>query len=237
MADVGTLGLLSALVMKPALCELADAFSRTTGHALTIGYDAAGAIGDRIRKGEVFDAAIVQRRVLEALAQEGTIATSSMATLAQSGLAVAVRKGAPRPTIEPVDALKQSLLAAGSIAYPNPAMGHASGLQFQEVVEQMGIGHSVRSKTKFMKGTLADFAQRDEAEIAITQPMEILAAPSYDLVGWLPPELQDEVGFTWAAGVSANAREPDAARALIEFLSSPAAAAVIKAKGMVPEAE
>jgi len=66
------------------------------------------------------------------------------------------------------------------------------------------------------------------------QPMDILATPSYDLVGWLPDELQDYNAFTWAAGVTANAKEPDAAKALIQFLSSSTAAAVIKKRGMEP---
>lgn len=233
--SAGTISLLSALVMKPVLSGLAEAFTRETGQVVAITYDSAGAIVDRLRKGEVVDAAIVQRRVLEALAQEGRVALGSTVTLARSGIAVAVRKGAPKPAIEPIDALKRSLLAAKSIAYPDPAIGHASGLQFQRVIERLEIARQVNSKTKFMEGALASFALRDEAEIAITQPMEILAAPAYTLVGWLPQELQDDENFTWAVGVTTNAREPDAARALVRFLCSPAAAAAIEARGMVPE--
>jgi molybdate transport system substrate-binding protein len=85
-----------------------------------------------------------------------------------------------------------------------------------------------------MEGTVAEFAAHDSAEIVISQPMEILATPGYELLGWLPEALQDRERFTWALGVTANAKEPDAARALIRFLSSPAVATVIKAKGMEP---
>lgn len=142
--------------------------------------------------------------------------------------------GAPRPAVDSPDALKRTLLAAGSVAYPDPARGHASGIHFERVVEQLGIASAVRAKAKLFNGTFVDFAAVDEAELAVTQPMEILAAPGYELAGWLPPELQDEEGFTWAAGMDVNAKESEAAAALIRFLSSPAAAAAIKAKGMMP---
>jgi len=84
-----------------------------------------------------------------------------------------------------------------------------------------------------MEGTGAEFAARDSAEIIVTEPMEILAMPGYELVGWLPEELQNREGFMWALGITADAKDPEAARTLIRF-SSPAAAAVIKAKGMEP---
>lgn len=235
MASTGSVNLLSALVMKPALSELADAFSHRTGQTLTIIYDAAVPIRDRIRNGEAFDATIVQRQVLEMLAQEGAIEPDSVITLARSGIAMAAHTGKPKPATKPVEALKQTLLAATSIAYPDPAIGHASGLQFQEVIERLGISDTIRPKAKLMTGTLADFAMQDEAEIAITQPMEILATPGYELVGWLPPELQDAKKFTWGAGVTTNSKEPDTARALVRFLSSPAATSVIESWGMVPD--
>lgn len=228
--------LLCALVLKPALAELAEEFTRATGRGLTVAYDSARAIRDRVGGSEACDVAIVQKPAMEALLRDGRIAPGSIVTLARSGVAAAVRKGAPKPVIDSVEAFKRALLAARSVAYPDPALGHASGVHFLGVIERLGVAPAVIAKAKLMKGTLADFAAEDEAEIAITQPMEILAARGYDLIGWLPPELQDEEGFTWAAGVSANAKEADGARALIRFLVSPAAARAIAAKGMVPAA-
>jgi molybdate transport system substrate-binding protein len=220
--------------MKPAFDDLADAFVRATGHALAIDYDSAGAIQRRVQKGDVCDAVVIQKPAIEALQRQGKIAPGSIVVLARSGIAVAVRKGAPKPAVDSPDALKRTLLAARSIAYPDPARGHASGIHFERVLEQLGIAPTVRAKAKLFDSTFVDFAAGDEAEIAVTQPMEILAAPGYELAGWLPPELQDEEGFTWAAGVDANAKEPEAATTLIRFLSSPAAAAAIEAKGMMP---
>ena len=114
------------------------------------------------------------------------------------------------------------------------ARAGCEGIHFLGVIRQLGIVEQVNSKAKLMEGSVAEFAARDSADIVISQPMEILAAPAYELVGWLPEELQDREKFTWAAGITANAKEPDAARALIRFLTSPEAEAVIKKKGMEP---
>lgn len=228
--------LLSALIMKPALEELAGELERATGGTLAIGYDSAGAVRKRVADAEPADAALIQRRALEALVDEGRIGRGTVVTLARSGLALAVRRGAPKPDIGSVAAFKRALLAAESIAYPDPALGHAGGEHFRDLLEKLELTAEVNAKAKLIKTTLPDFAAEDKASIVVIQPMEILAAPSYDLVGWLPAELQDDEKFTWAAGVTANANDPQAAKALIQYLSSPAAAAVIKRRGMEPVA-
>jgi molybdate transport system substrate-binding protein len=233
-AQAGEVKLLSALVMKPALTELTGNFERSSGHKLTITYDSAGAVAKRIQSGETADAAIIQKPTVEALVKEGKIVSGSNVILARSGVGAAVRQGTPKPDISSVEALKRTLLAAKSIAYPVPDAGHASGIHFLGVIERLGIAQQVNAKAKFMEGTVAEFAAKDSADIVISQPMEILATPSYELVGWLPEELQDRERFTWTMGTTANAKDPEAAKALIRFLSSPAAAAVIKAKGMEP---
>jgi molybdate transport system substrate-binding protein len=226
--------LLSALVMKPALTDLAGNFERTSGHHLIIAYDSAGAVTKRIQSGEMADVTITQKPAIETLIKEGKIASGSNVILARSGVGAAVRQGASKPDIGSVDALKRTLLAAKSVAYPVPDAGHASGIHFLGVIERLGIAQQVNAKAKLFDGTVAEFAVHDAADIVISQPMEILATPGYELIGWLPEELQDRERFTWALGVAANAKEPGIARALIQFLSSPAAAAVIKAKGMEP---
>jgi len=109
-----------------------------------------------------------------------------------------------------VEAFKQSLLAAKSVAYPDPAAGHASGIHFRGVLERLGIADQVNAKAKLQKGTFAGSPPEDHGEIGITQPMEILATSGFELAGWLPPELQDYEKFTWAMGVTSNAKEPAA---------------------------
>ena len=235
-AQAAEVKLLSAAAMKPVLTELTDEFERTSGHKLTISYESAGVVRNRVQASEMVDVTIIQRPVVETLMQEGKISPGSMVTLARSGIAVAVPKGAAKPDISSVEAVKQMLLAAKSIAYPDPAAGHASGIYFRSVIERLGIADQVNAKAKLQKGTFAESPPEDHADIGITQPIEILATPVFDLVGWLPPELQDYDRFTWAAGVTANAGEPKAAEALIKFLASPNTAMLIKKKGMEPGA-
>src|SRR6266571_3418831 len=90
---------------------------------------------------------------------------------------------------------RRSPLAARSIAYPDPARGAASGVHFRGVIERLGIAQEVNAKAKLMQGTFLEFAAHDEADIVITQPMEILSEPSYELVSWLPEELQESKNF------------------------------------------
>ena len=233
-ANAAEVKLLSAAVMKPVLVDLASEFERTTGHKLTITYESAGVVRERVQAGENADVAIIQRPVVEALLKQGKFRPGSTVTLARSGVGVAVRAGAAKPDISTVEAFKQSLLAAKSIAYPDPAAGHASGIHFRGVLERLGIADQVNAKAKLQKGTFAGSPPEDHGEIGITQPMEILATPGFELAGWLPPELQDYEKFTWAMGVTSNAKEPAAGEALVKFLSSPTAAALIKKKGMEP---
>ena len=226
--------LLSATVMKPAIVALEGEFERTTGHKVTISYAPAGIVKTRIQAGEIADVAILQRPSLEALAQEGRIVAKTIVTLGRSGVAVAVPGGKSRPDIGSTDALKRSLLAATSIAYHDPAGGHATGIHFSGVLDRLGIAREVNAKAKLMAGTVAEFVAHDSADMLISQPMEILAAPGQKLVGWLPEELQNRAAFTWAAGVVAHTRSNEAAEDLIRFLGSPNASSVIKDKGMEP---
>ena len=145
----------------------------------------------RIQSGEPVDTAIIQKPAIEALIKEGKMASGSNVVLARSGVAAAVRQGAPKPDIASVDSFKRALLEAKSIAYPVPDAGHASGIHFLGVIERLGIVQKVNSKAKFMEGSVAEFAAHDSADIVISQPMEILATPGYELIGWLPEELQD----------------------------------------------
>jgi molybdate transport system substrate-binding protein len=231
-ANAAELKLLGADVMRPALIEFIPAFERTSRHNVSLDLEPAGVIRNRIQGGEAADIAIIQRSAIEALAKEGKFAADTIVTLARSGVALAVRKGAPKPDISSVDAFKRALLSAKSLGYPDPGRGMASGIHMRGVLDRLGITDQVNAKSELQPGRFPDFVAASGAEIFITQPMEILAVPSMDLVGWLPDELQDYKSFTWAAAVTANAKHPDQAKALIEFLTSPSAATVINTKGM-----
>src|SRR5262245_55932844 len=126
-ADAAEIRVLSAAVMKPVLTEIADSFEQTTGHKLAISYVPAGEARRRVETGATFDVAILQRPAAEDLVQLGKIDRASMKTVARSGLAVAVRRGTPKPDVSTVDAFRRALLAAKSVSYPDPAQGHAAG--------------------------------------------------------------------------------------------------------------
>src|SRR6266849_2963480 len=152
-------------------------------------------------------------------------------------VAITVALGASAAGAEEVKLLSAFVLKP-AITDLAPEFERVSGHTLAITYESAGVvrsriqsGEAADVTAKLMKASVAEFAAHDTADIVISQPMEILATPGYELVGWLPEELQDRERFTWAAGVTAHAKEPEAARALIQFLSSPAAAAVIKKKG------
>jgi molybdate transport system substrate-binding protein len=227
---------LSANVFAGVLDELASGFELASEHKVTIIYKTAGTIEDRIRAGEFADVVILPRQMTDELVRQGKIIHGSSVNLADSTVGVAARAGAPKPDIGSVDALKRSLLAVTSISYPDPTSGAATGVLFSRVLNRLGISEDVKTKTKFPPpGHIpVDVVARGEAEIAISQPMEVLAQPGVELVGLLPSELQDRPHFTFSVSIPVAAKEPQAAEALIRFLSGPAAAVVLKAKGMEP---
>src|SRR5262249_24455710 len=182
-----------------------------------------------------FDVAIVQRPAAEELARMGKIEPRTT-TLARSSLAIAVRRGLPKPDISSVDAFKETLLAAGSVSYPDPAEGHAAGAHFRQIIERLGIAEQVNAKAQLQKRAFSASPPSDYADLAIAQPTEILITPAFELVDLIPEDLQDYNRFSWSAAIATNTREPAAAAALIRFLTSSRAALVMKKKGMEPGA-
>jgi molybdate transport system substrate-binding protein len=237
LAAAAEIKVLSAVAMRPALDDLAPQFERTTGHKLTISYAVAGELRKRIEDGEPGDMTILPTPWFEPLLTQGKITAGSQVILARSTVGISVRAGAPKPDISSVEAVRRSLLAAKSIVYADPAKGGASGVHFVRVLEKLGIVEEMKPKTVLVPGAgAAEVAARGEAEIAVSQTIDLIRVGGADYVGPLPPELQNTTDFVFSAGVLANARESDAAKALIKFLTAPDAARVIKAKGMEPGA-
>ena len=217
-AEAAEIRVLSAAVMKPVLSVLAGDFERTSGHKLTIDYVPAAAAKSRIEGGEMLDVVIVQRLVAKELAQQGKINLAGMVTLARSGLAVAVRQGRTKPDISTIEAFKRALLAAKSVSYPDPAEGHAAGILFRAIVARLGIAEQIAAKAKLQKRPFSKSPPEDQADLGIAQPSEIKQTPGFELVGLIPEDLQDYDSFSWTAGVTTNARQPNAAATLIKFL-------------------
>ena len=168
--------------------------------------------------------------------KDGKALAGNVTVLARSGIGVAVRKGAPKPDISSPDALKRTLLAAKSIAYVDPASGGASGIHFAKVLDRLGIANEMQSKTVFPNpktpAEVGVLVANGEAEIGVHLIQELMSVAGIDIVGPLPGDLQDTTVFS--AAIMTGAKDADAAKALVDFLRTPEAAKVIKAKGMEP---
>ena len=142
-----------------------------------------------------------------------------------------VKAGAPKPDVSSVEAFKQALLAAKSVAYIDPASGGSSGIYVARLLERLGIADAIKPKAKLKQGGyVADLVVSGEAEIGIHQISEILPVSGVTLVGPLPSDIQNYT--VYAAGLGARAAQPDAGAALIKFLAGPSLAPALKAKGM-----
>jgi molybdate transport system substrate-binding protein len=213
---------------RAAVNELCSRFERTTGHKVMIRFEVNAELRRKIEAGETFDVAILNPPVLDALIKQGKIAAGTRADIGSAGLGVAVRAGAPKPDIGSVEAFKRTLLNAKSVAYPGEG---ASGIYFAGLLDRLGIAEDMKAKLKPMPAEdTVEVVARGEAEIVVVIASRIFNVPGVELVGPLPAELQTSIGI--AAAVGATAKEPEAAKALIQFFTAPAAAAVLKAKGL-----
>jgi len=214
---------------------LASQFERTTGDALVTSWgpsmgNTSDAVPARIQRGEPIDVVIMVGYALDDLIKQGKVVAGSRADLARSGIGVAVRTGASKPDISSVDALRQALLASKSIAYSDSASGVYVST---ELFKRLGIADQVAGKSRMIPAEpVGAVVARGEAEIGFQQVSELKPIVGIDLVGPLPSDLQKFTIFS--AGIVNSAREPDAARALISFLASPAAAGAIKESGLEP---
>ena len=235
VAGAAEIKVLSAVVMRPVLGDLAVEFERTTGHKVTIDFATAGVLRNRIQGGEMADVTILPKPAMDALLKEAKVIPGSEVILARGTVGVAVRAGAPKPDISSVEGFKRSLLAAKSIVYADPAQGGASGIHFARVLEHLGIAEQMKPKTKLIASAgAAEVVVKGEAEIAVSGTMDLLSVPGAEFVGPLPAELQNTTDFVYFAAILVGTKDADAAKALIKHLLAPAAARTIKAKGMEP---
>ena len=230
-AQAAEVKILTAGAMKAVVLELVPQFEKETGHKAVIDNDTAGGLAKRIEGGEAFDVAVITPGVLNDLASKKKVAADSRANVARVGVGVVVKEGAPSPDISSVDAFKRALLTAKSVAYIDPASGGSSGIYLAGLFDKLGIAAEIKPKAKLKKGGyVAELIANGEAELGLHQISEILPVKGVKLVGPLPAEIQNYT--TYAVAVGADAKQPDAARALIKLLTGPAAESVLKARGM-----
>jgi molybdate transport system substrate-binding protein len=227
-ANAAEIKVLCPVAIAPITDELFPQFERASGHKLSVRYGFGPTMKREIEAGEIFDVAILSLDV-DDLIKQGKLAAGTRAVLGRTGIGVGVRQGAPKPDISTTEAFKRALLNAKSVAYS----GGASGLYFLGLLDRLGISEDMKSKLKPQPDGGASpprVVAKGEAEIAVTGVMIILMEPGAELIGSLPSQLQHYVIFT--GGVSASAKQPEAGRALLNFLTTPSSFAVFKAKGL-----
>jgi molybdate transport system substrate-binding protein len=218
-----------------AYLKVIPEFERTTHNKVLTAYGASmgnapDSIPSRLQRGEPVDVVILAAPALDELIQQGRVVSGSRVDLVRSSIGMAVRAGAPKPDISTVEALKRALLEAKSIAYSDSASGVYLS---KEMFQHLGIADKIEGKCKRIQSEpVGVVVARGDAEIGFQQISELLPVTGIAFVGPLPPEVQKVTVFS--AGVVVGAKKPDAARALIKFLASPAAVPAITKTGLEP---
>lgn len=222
----------SSIGVRSAAEELFRKFEKQTGSRLAITWGTAPMLVTRIETGERADVLILSRAGIDGLVKHGKVLAGSDVTLASSGVAIAMKAGAPKPDISTPDALKQTLLKTKSIAYSEPSAGGASGVYFAKLLERMGIAEQMRPKTKFPPagGFSAELLLSGKAELAVQQKPELLHVAGAEIVGLLPGDLNVVTEF--AAAIMAESKNAETGKALIDSLRTPEAATLFRAKGL-----
>ena len=233
VARAAELKVLASVALTSALNELTPAYENATGDKLSIGYGLAAELKKRVLDGETADVIILTRPMMDDLQKQDKLAANSLVDAAGTPVSVVARAGAPKPDISSVEAFKHTLLTARSIVYADPAKGGASGVYFAGVLDRLGIAPQLKDKTILVPGPqAAEVVARGEAELGVAQASEIVPVAGAQLVGPLPGELASMTVFS--AGIGAASKSPEAAKALIKFLTGPEAASRFKTKGFEP---
>jgi molybdate transport system substrate-binding protein len=220
---------LSGGAAQSPLKAAVPAFEARSGHKVSFTFAPAGEIAKRVAAGEVYDLLIMPDENVASYEKQGKVVPGSRAPLGKVGIGVAVHEGAPSPDISTPEAFKQALLAAKSIVYIDPARG-TSGKHVAVVLQNLGIAEQVNAKAKLGSGGyVVAPVGRGEIELGVHQITEILPVPGVKLVGPLPPALQKWTTYTAVA--MPGSKSPDAARALVAYLTSREALALFEPKG------
>jgi molybdate transport system substrate-binding protein len=218
---------MASAAFKPAYLELLPDYERASGNRIVNLWAPSVQIVSRMKGGEAVDLVILSAAALDGLMKAGIV--TQRYDLATSGVSVAVKPGAPRPDIGSGDAFMRAVLAAKSVAYSTGP----SGIYLKALFERMGIADRIKDKVRVVQGEpVGAVIARGEAELGLQQTSELLPVAGIDIIGPLPPDIQEITVFS--AGLHAAAKQADAARALVAHLKAPAAAQVIRRTGMEP---
>jgi molybdate transport system substrate-binding protein len=224
--------LLSTGGIRPPIEELIPQFERASGHKVSATFAGGPAVQREIEAGTAADVVIASSNVIEDFVKGGKVASGTRTEIARSGVGVSIRAGMPKPDISTAEGLKRALLDAKSIAY---AADGTAGLHFEKVLDRLGIRKQVEPKAKKTmaadpKNSAPTLVERGEVDLAVSSIPTIYERKGIVYAGPLPGDLQHYI--TYAGGVTAKAKDAQAARAFLRFITAPAAALALKAKGM-----
>jgi molybdate transport system substrate-binding protein len=226
-------------VLSPGSTEasfsvLIPQFEQASGHKVAITYGPVGALAARVDKGEPVDVVILSSTAADELRKHGKLVAGSAVVVAKVGIGVFVRKGDPKPDISTVEAFLQALANAKAIAYADPKLGGSSSILVGELMASLDSAGTIRPKTKLVPPAqpLLDLVAGGGADFGFNPISEILPDPRLELVGPLPASIQKYTHYV--ADLVATSTQQNAGKALMTFLSSPAAAALMATKGFEP---
>jgi len=223
--------LVTTAAVEQIMLGVIPTFERATGHTVKMSVDGTTLAVSKIKDGSYNpDLVLLSPEALGELAKAGKVAGGTITPAFRSRVGVAVRAGAPKPDIGTAEAFKKALLDAKSIGHSTGP----SGEYFSTVlIQRLGIADALKPKIKVVRGMpVAVAVANSEVEIGIHQIAELMPVPGIDIVGALPPELQTTL--IYATGIAIHARQPDAANALVKFLSVESSVPVIRKNGMDP---
>jgi molybdate transport system substrate-binding protein len=218
------------MATRQVLAELVEAYQKHAGQGVAIesvgGVDAAR----RVAAGEAFDVVILASDAIDKLIASGHVLADSKVDLVHSGVAVAVRAGAPRPDISSEAAVRQAILAARNISYSTGP----SGVALAKLFERWGIAEQIKDRivTPPPGIPVGSLVAKGEVALGFQQLSEMLNLEGLTVLGPLPPAIQ--ITTTFSAGVCARSQQAEAVRAMLAYMASPAAAEAKRRQGMDP---
>lgn len=229
-AHAAEVTVMAANAVKGPLLELVSAFERSSGHKIALNWGGTEGIAKKVNDGAMVDVVIIAAANIDKLSSDGKLVAGSRADFAKIGIGIAVRAGLPRPDISSSEAVKRAVLAARSVAYSSGP----SGFYIADLFKKMGIADQIRDKVRqpASGAQVAELVARGEADLGFQQVSELVGVKGIDYLGPLPADIQNVT--TYSAGLHTTSLAPEAAKALVKFLTAPEAGPIIKKSGMEP---
>jgi len=234
-AQAAELHVIGAGAVQEIEMEMAREFGAANNHQIDTIAGPMGMVRQRVEAGEPADIIIASVAVMDSFLESGKVDRASVVPVGHIGIGVAVRDGAPAPSIATVEEFRDAILAARSITHMDPAAGASSGIAIARVFADLGIADRVAGKTVLQSsGYSADRVVSGEADLALQNISELMAVDGVTVVGPLPHEIQTET--TYVVGVASGSAHKDAAASFIAYLTRPELDETWRGAGIEPGA-